>query len=86
MLKARRILLLRETREKIVFRNRRSRLFCDDCGSENSFLSLDEAVSISGFRARRLLQLAEAREIHLVETGSGHLLVCAESLLKEKTK
>ncbi len=87
MSKARRILLLqRERREEIVLRRAVRQRLCRECGRDRDFLSLDQAVTVSGYAARFLFQLAEAGRIHFAETASGHFLVCAESLREEKNR
>jgi len=46
-------------------------------------LSLDLAVSASGIKTSELVRKIERKEIHAIETGSGHILICSESLREE---
>jgi hypothetical protein len=66
----------------IVRRNRRdtARGFCPECEKESEMLTLDEITSQTGRRTRELFQLIENNEIHSIETESGHLLICRDSL------
>jgi hypothetical protein len=43
-------------------------------------LSVDQAVSATGVKTSELVRRIESNEIHGIETGSGHLLICARSL------
>jgi hypothetical protein len=54
--------------------------FCALCGEETSLLTLDEAVSFSALSTRTLFRQIECSAVHSVETASGHLLVCRQSL------
>ena len=54
--------------------------FCDMCGKEVQMLSLDRAVSLSRIKTDELVRRFTGKEIHGIETESGHILVCSESL------
>ncbi|MEZ5305873.1 MAG: hypothetical protein R2684_01875 [Pyrinomonadaceae bacterium] len=54
--------------------------FCSGCGNETELLTIDEAVSESGFSTIGLVGELERGTIHSIETMSGHLLICQESL------
>jgi len=43
-------------------------------------LTLDEAVGFAAQHTRELIRRIDAGEVHALETGSGHLLVCRNSL------
>jgi hypothetical protein len=43
-------------------------------------MSIDRAVSVSGIKTSELIRRLDASEIHGVETDSGHILICRESL------
>lgn len=60
--------------------------FCADCATEVKLLTLDEAVSFSAYRARELIRQIERGAVHVVETASGHLLVCRNSLNDYRAK
>ncbi len=43
-------------------------------------LSLDDAVDFSRLPVRELIRQTESGAVHAIETASGHLLVCQNSL------
>jgi hypothetical protein len=45
-------------------------------------LGIDGAVSASGVKTSELLRKIDTNEIHGIETDSGHILICSESLVK----
>ena len=72
-----------ETHEitKISFKqNYSTNAFCRSCQSETVHLTVSEAALILNFSDSAIFRLAEARQIHSVETGSGLLLICGNSL------
>lgn len=54
--------------------------YCTACGRDVSLITLDQAVLLSGRRARALLQDIDANTIHAAETPNGRLLICRTSL------
>jgi len=54
--------------------------FCPDCHAPTEMLTIDESVSASGKPARELFRRIESGAVHSIETASGHLLVCGDSL------
>lgn len=67
--------------EFFVLRRRQSfQLFCDGCAAEVKFVSLDDAVLFSGLAAREIVRLAEAGELHYLESSGGHLFVCQKTV------
>ena len=46
-------------------------------------IGVDEAAAIAGISQRTVFHLAEAGEIHFVETGAGQTLFCISSLSKQ---
>jgi hypothetical protein len=54
--------------------------FCDMCGKEVEMLSLDRAVSVSRIKTEELVRKFTRKELHGIETDSGHMLICSESL------
>ena len=54
--------------------------FCPDCAREVELLNLDSAVSFAQKSARQLIDEIQSGAIHSIETKSGHLLVCRDSL------
>jgi hypothetical protein len=78
-----RILITTESSEIFIVRlNGESviRAFCADCATESAMLTLDEAVTFSNRSARELMRQTETGAVHSLETASGHLLVCQQSL------
>ena len=68
-------------REFFVLRRRlRFQLFCERCAGEKEFVTLDDAVLFSGLATREIVRLAEAGELHYLESSGGHLFVCRDSL------
>lgn len=53
---------------------------CGKCGGMVQWLSLDEAVTVSGENSGRILREIEDGRIHFQETADGHLLICRNSL------
>jgi hypothetical protein len=78
------ILITTESHEFFVLRtDRRDRAYgrCSMCGGrEVEMLTLDQAVTLSGIRTQDLVRMAEIEEVHAVETTTGHLLICKESI------
>lgn len=67
--------------EFLVMRRRLCfQLVCEDCGGEEEFVSLDDAVLFSGFATREIVRLSETGGLHYLETGGGHLFICRKSL------
>lgn len=64
-------------RQKVSFR-----WFCSECGHENDFVTLDDAVLLSGRSMREIMRRSEAGGFHFLESTSGHLFVCRTSLME----
>ena len=54
--------------------------FCAACAAEVEMLSVEEAVAVSGLRAREIFRLIESGTIHFIETNDGLMFVCLNSL------
>jgi len=54
--------------------------FCSACDEEIACLTMEQAVRLTGLRARQLFQLVESGEIHAFETVEGFLLLCPNSV------
>ena len=83
MTNSKRILITTESREIFIVRFKgKSNLrgFCRDCAAETELLTIDEAVSFAETSARELIRLVDSGAAHAIETASGHLLVCQNSL------
>lgn len=83
MTNLKKILITTESREVFIVRlagGSNIQGFCALCMEEVGLLTLDEAVSFSARTTRTIFRQIECAEIHSIETASGHLLVCRNSL------
>ena len=81
--KAKKIVITTESHEIFILRSGshpQAVGLCRSCGRDVGMLTLDQAVSESGLRTRVLVNMAEARHLHTIETSSGHLIFCAASI------
>ena len=62
--------------------NRRTTFFCQSCQSNTPHLNVAEAAAAAHISESAVFRLAEADEIHYLETESGALFVCRQSLEK----
>ena len=80
---AKKILITTESHEFFVLRTdrlHRAYGFCGECNREVEFVTIDQAISLSGIRTGTLVRMAENNELHAIETSTGHLLICKDSL------
>jgi len=78
---AKKITAITRRHEYFVLRRRlRFQLFCERCGGDEEFVSLDDAVLFSGLGTREVVRLTEEGGLHFLETSGGHLFVCRTSL------
>ena len=80
---AKRFLIETESREVFIVRmNGKSNIrgFCHECSADSEMLTVDEAVSISDLTTIKMLELLRLGRFHQLETASGHLLICRNSL------
>jgi hypothetical protein len=88
--KSKKILVTTEQHEVLIVRRNRQNIigFCPECGREVKLLTFDEVTSTTGQPARELVRLIEKDLVHSIETESGHLLICRNSLKESggKTK
>ena len=54
--------------------------WCAGCRAEVKMIGVEEAAAIAGLSQRKLFRLAEAGEIHFIETPQGQALFCLNSL------
>jgi tRNA A22 N-methylase len=54
--------------------------YCDKCDQQIRFLTVDQAVNVTGLGARTIFRLVEAGELHSLETDEGYLLLCPNSV------
>ena len=83
MTNAKKILITTELREVFIVRRRSSdfsQCICHICPTEQTMLTLDEAIELTGFSTLDLIQKLDSRMIHSFETAAGRLLICQESL------
>ena len=66
----------------IVRRNSKQTIrgFCPDCQKEVEMLTLDLITTQTGKPTRELFPLIEKNLIHSIETATGHLLICLDSM------
>jgi hypothetical protein len=81
---AKKILIETESTETLTVRfigsHRSVNGFCDRCDRDSEMHDLNSAVSISGRGARDLIGEIAGGQLHTVQTPSGHLLICGNSL------
>lgn len=83
MPEAKKILITTERHEFfIVHEKTGERIYrnCPSCGREAEMITLDEAVSLTNKPTRKLLGLIESAAVHAIDSVSGHILVCRNSL------
>jgi hypothetical protein len=59
--------------------------WCHACQAEVKMIRIDEAAAIAGISQRTVFHLAEAGEIHFMETVGGQTLFCLRSLSKQRS-
>ncbi len=78
-----RILITTTSRERLIVRRGVTKPihgFCMNCREEAEMLTLDQCVSFSAKSSHELIRQIESGVIHSIETTSGHLLICQNSL------
>ena len=88
MANAKKIFVATESHEIFIVRvNGKSdvRGFCPECGMETELLTMDGAVSVSGATTLEIMKYIRESKLHNLETASGHLLICRDSLMKSTT-
>ena len=71
-------------RTVIYSRQKEKIALCEQCAAETVMLAPNEAAALLQTSAREIFRLTEAGEIHYLETETGALLVCRNSLLNGK--
>jgi hypothetical protein len=80
---SKKIFITTESHEMFILRmGSKGRAFghCARCKQEVEILGIDRAVSASGLSTSKLMRKIDEGEIHGIETDSGHILICSESL------
>jgi hypothetical protein len=74
-----------ESRERMTIRRGEQRVvaWCERCSAEVLMVSTNEAASLTGTNARSIFRGVEAGELHFLESETGELMVCSESLRGE---
>jgi hypothetical protein len=83
MTNSKKISITTVSRETLIIRLKEDQSvtgFCRACGVEALMLDINSAVTIFWIGTRELMRLAESGALHSMETPSGHLLVCENSL------
>ncbi len=81
--KAKKYLITAESREIFILRKNKSvRGYCVECRTEVEMLTLDAITTQHGTPTREIFRLIEQNLLHSIETESGHLMVCRNSLGK----
>ncbi|QQS40627.1 MAG: hypothetical protein IPM63_14845 [Acidobacteriota bacterium] len=81
--KAKKYLITEESHEILIVRQKdrsTGRGHCRECEREVELVTADAAVTRSGRGSRELFRLIEAGLLHSVETDTGHVLICGDSL------
>ena len=81
MTNAKKFLITSRRAEFFIFRRRFFfEQFCEACGAESRFLSLEDARLFSDLTMREIVRRADGGEIHFLESLGGHLVICEKSL------
>ncbi len=72
------------TRRKIEFFVLRQRLGfvadCTQCGCERRFVSIEEAMAVSGTSMLEIFAAVTSQQLHYIESKKGVLMVCEASI------
>ena len=76
-----------ETERLLVITCSRSAVdrWCHECQANARMIGIDEAAVIAGISQRTVFHLAEAGEIHFMETTEGQALFCLNSISRQRT-
>ena len=58
--------------------------WCHECQAYVQMIGIDEAAATAGLSQRTVFHLAEAGEIHFMETREGQTLFCSSSLAEQR--
>lgn len=74
-----------ETHQQTLIRSRRKTFvaWCDVCGAETLMLQPEQAAIIYGATMREIFRRIENGELHFIETKTGALLICGNSLVNK---
>lgn len=54
--------------------------FCDQCRTEQIFISIEQATYLTNLSSRQIFRLVETNFVHFFETEEGFLFICENSL------
>ena len=78
------------TRRKLEFFVLRQRLgfdgICPVCRDERHFVSIEEAMSLTGDSMLSIFAAAKAGGVHYIESDSGFLMICETSIELDRTR
>jgi hypothetical protein len=74
-----------ETERILTIKRRRLEIdgWCQGCGEQVKLVTPETASAMTGLSVRAICRMVEASEVHFLETPSGSLLICLNSLLRE---
>jgi len=77
-----------ETERTLVIRRRYRAVeaWCDECNAMVIMIRPDQAAAVSGRSLRAIFNDIERAALHFAEQADGMILICLNSLLKEKLK
>ena len=76
----RRTVITIESHRLTVVRSRRPiEMWCKRCGKEVPMLTPEAAAALAGVSPRAIYRRVESSELHIIETGTGALLICSGS-------
>jgi hypothetical protein len=77
-----------ETERILVIRRRyrASVVWCNECSEEVVMIRPDQAAAVSGRSLRVIFSDIERAALHFAEQPDGMILICLNSLLKEKAR
>jgi len=87
MANAKKILITTESHETFTLRmhsRERAFGFCRSCEQNVEIVTLEQAVWMTQTPTRELLRMIDTQLIHATETDSGFILICVNSMGKEK--
>ena len=82
MISKRQKIITIETCEVFVIRRSRNfeRIWCRECAEQVVMLTVDEAATAANLSSQMIYRLAQAGDLHFMETPEGWLRICLTSL------
>jgi hypothetical protein len=86
MRKSRTEITIETDRIIVISRSRNSLpIWCQACEKRVSMVTIDEAAIVGQVSSRAICRWIEKGELHFIETASGRLLICLDSIPPAKT-